>query len=169
MQNITSNSPFKIIDVPATMYVFVRRWVKWSEVPQFFNDNIQRIADAIQANDGAPPQYPPSMFIHGWDDAKQESELSAAIQTTVPIRLEGGGTIQFPAGNALFTQYTGAIEQTGEVHQTLSEYIDKNNLMLGIAIEEYRTMAAHANDISKMEIAIIYRLYDGVEVPRIIA
>jgi effector-binding domain-containing protein len=169
MQNLTSNLPFQIIDVPAIKYVFVRRWVKWTEVPPFFNDNIQRIADAVQANNAAPPQYPPSMFIHGWDDAKQESELSAAIQTNVPIRLDGGGTIQFPAGKALFTQYTGAIEQTGEIHQMLSEYIEKNNLMLGIAIEEYRTLAAHANDISKMEIAIIYRLYDGIEVPRIIA
>ena len=73
MHNLTGNLPFQIQDVPVTMYLFVRSWVKWTEVPQFFNTNLQRILNAVNNNSGvgAPPQYPPSMFIHKWDDAKQ--------------------------------------------------------------------------------------------------
>lgn len=159
------NLPFQIQDVPATKYAFVRKWVKWSEVPQFFNDNMLLIAESMTSQ-GAPPQYPPSMFIHKWDDTKQESELSVAIQTTVPVTIAGGGTIQFPEGKALIAIHKGAVEETGAIHDMLSNYIEKNNLMLGIAIEEYRSVNTDPNTL---ETGIIYRLYDGVEVPRIIA
>ena len=59
MAIFTTNLPFKIQSVPASMYVFVRRWVNWAEIPTFYNDNLQRIAEAMMAAD-VPPQYPPS-------------------------------------------------------------------------------------------------------------
>jgi hypothetical protein len=167
MTSFTENQPFKQQAVPAAMYVFIRRWVKWQEVPMFFNNNLPLIAEAMEAA-GAPPQYPPSVFIHKLDEPNQSSELSVAIQTNEPVVLTGGGTIQFPAGQALVAQHIGQIGQTETIHQAMSAYVDQNRLTVGIAIEEYREMQTAELEANQSETWIIYRLYDGIEVPRIL-
>jgi hypothetical protein len=167
MNSLTEKRPFQLQTAPATMYVFVRRWVKWSEIPTFFNENLERIAQAMLAAD-APPQYPPSMLIHKVDAASEASELSVAVQTNKQIPVLGGGTILFPAGQVLTAQHIGYMGQTEALHQAMTAYVEQNRLMVGITIEEYRDVKTTESDAHLSETWVIYRLYDGVEVPRIL-
>ncbi len=153
--------------LPPTMYVFVRQWVKWMDIPQFFETHLQRIVH-VMTQAGVPPQYPPSIFIHKVDNEAEQSELSVAIQTHSPVAITGGGTIEFPAGAALMVEHIGALENTEIAHDCLSEYVEINNLTVGVAIEEYRSNLTDEPDESKWITHIIYRLYDGKEVPRLI-
>ena len=116
---------------------------------------------------GMTPQYPISIFIHKWADTLGASELSVALPTSGSVKVENGGTIELPAGNALVAQHVGNIGQTEKYHQAMLAYTQKNKLMIGTIIEEYRSI----NDMETIngETLIIYRLYEGGEVPRIIA
>jgi hypothetical protein len=154
--------------VPPALYAFVRREVSWADVPRFFETEIKRIAQALIAQN-TPPQYSASLFIHNWNATTQIADLSAAIQTNVPVAIEGGGTIEFPAGDALTFAHWGAANNTHLVHAAMSDLAAQNQLTISVVIEEYRTNPLLEPNPSKWLTWIIYRIYDGNEVPRIIS
>ena len=167
MEILANDLPFKLQSVPSAMYVFVRKWVKWADIPTFFDDNLELIAQAM-TDANTPPQYFPSIFIHKVDEQSRSSELSVAIETQKPLPILGGGTIQFPAGQALIAQHIGSIGQTDAIHQAMSAYVAQNDLTVGIAIEEYRDSKTTEMGDEQSETWIIYRLYDGINIPRIL-
>jgi effector-binding domain-containing protein len=157
----------QIQSVPPAMYAFIRQWVKWEDAGDYFDMKLNVIASTM-TDANMPPQFPPSIFIHNVDNDKEESELSAAIQTNNPIKIIGGGTIEFPAGQALLVEHWGPLENSNEIHQAMGAFVDENNLIVGVVIEEYPTNPEVETNPLKWLTRIIYRLYDGKEVPRIV-
>lgn len=145
-------------DRPATLYVGVRRTIKWADMKQFFTEAFTTTGAAMKAAKVKPTGAPAGVYFE-WDEANQQADLLAGF----PIAAESKGKVtgvteyETPASATFWIQYKGGYNSMGPAHEALSTKIEMDGKEHHTnVIEEYVTGPGSTPDSTQWQTNIIY-------------
>lgn len=138
----------EVKEVKSKPYYYIKDRVAISEMSsEFFGERFGKIMDHLGA-DAAKVSEPPFAIFHEWDEEVGETEVSAAIATTVKKPVKGeikrGMTYE---GKTMMVSHRGPYEGTGDAHNFLHKHIAvSDHDFAGVPWEVYVTGPADEPD-----------------------
>lgn len=149
----------KAVDAEETYYINTHDTVLWSEMDQYFPDNIPQVYSAVMQA-GVPDAIigMPRGFYFYWDDENERTDMGVGVQVTSSnMTLEGYETTTVKAGKTLVLDYYGSYNDSEKAHFALDEFMTDRGLEMGdMAIEEYVTDPTTVENESEILTRITY-------------
>lgn len=147
-------------DRPATLYVGVRKVVKWADMKQFFGESFGATGAAM-AKAKVKPAGAPSGVYFEWDEENQQADMLAGfpIMADAKGKVTGEGITEYesPASAAYWMAYMGGYNSMMPAHMALDAKIKMDGKEHHTnVIEEYITDPMTTPDSSKWQTNIIY-------------
>lgn len=159
-EKAANDSKFTIetINFDETDYLTYRDRIGFSEMQQFYSENLGAIFMLLSENPSTEVSGSASGIYYDWDEENSEADLAAAVpfSSAEEIDFEKYKVVTL-GGEALKIAYYGAYEKLNEPHEAIHSYLEENNLpMSHVVLEEYVTDPTQEPDTSKWLTNIYY-------------
>jgi len=147
----------KQMNFPATTFATYRLMVKWSDIQQFFAQQLSHIYSEVQKAN-AESGIPAGLY-YTWDEENQEADMAAAIPVPAGTKIEDEMIIieNISASKAIYVDYYGDYGQMIDAYNQIDKYLAANNLKQKTpVIEQYITGPQTEKDSSKWLTKIIF-------------
>ena len=137
-------------------YIIKKAVVPFEQLPIFFREQYHLLYSALHKQGIRPPAVA-SAFYFSIDEAKNETELAAAVQlpdTTTEV--EGFDKFILPAGKRITTTYYGKYEEMMPAYVELENYLKEKGLTRELYIEEYFSDPEKEKDPAKIRTDIYF-------------
>jgi len=145
---------------PATLYVGVRKTIKWAEMKQFLAESFGATGAAMRAAKVKPAGTPTGVYFK-WDEVNQEVDVLAGFPIAADAKgkvvAEGITEYESPASTAYWTKYMGGYNNMEPAHMALDAKIKMDGREHHTnVIEEYVTDPGITPDSTQWQTNIIW-------------
>jgi effector-binding domain-containing protein len=147
------------VDAEETYYINTHDTVIWSEMEQYFPNNIPQVYGAVMQAGGPDAIIGmPRGFYFYWDDENERTDMGVGVQVaSSDMALEGYETKTVAAGKTLVLDYYGSYNGTEKAHYAMDDFMTDRGLeMRDMVIEEYVTDPMTVENESEILTRITY-------------
>ncbi len=144
------------VDMPEKYFVMNRQEVEFSNIQQFYANNLGALFGKVQKAGVEMDGMPCGLFFK-WMPDQGKTDMAAAIPVKSSVSVKGASTFKLPSRQALQIDYYGDYSGTESAHNAISAYIKDYGLFQDYpVIEEYVTDPSSEKDPKKWLTKITY-------------
>jgi effector-binding domain-containing protein len=146
----------KEISWPEKVFAIKRAVVSFDKLSDFFKKNYDAIYGEL-GKQGLNLTDPPCAFYYRIDEAKQETDLAAAVPVPYnPASSESYEVLVLPPCKLVTRTHFGPYEQLAPVYEEMDAYVRDHGFKKGLVIEEYLTDPLIEKDSGKWQTNIYF-------------
>jgi effector-binding domain-containing protein len=161
IEELPKTSAYNVVEVKweEKTYVGKRAMVSTEnnaeKLSAFFMENYPKLFGELGKNK-IEPIAPPSAIYFKWEE--KQTDVAAVACVNKGTLVKGWENFTVPAGKALMVAYYGDDAGSMQAHNTIGDYLKKNNLNQTVVVEEYVTDRETEKDPAKWLTNIYYLL-----------
>jgi effector-binding domain-containing protein len=141
---------------PEKTFIIKKATVSFDKLTDFFSSNYDKIYAELSKVKVVPTE-PPCAIYYKIDEAKNETELAAAVPVpTKTINIKDYETFTLPASKVVMTTHIGPYDTMMPAYEDLENYLKDNKLKKGLIIEEYFSDPSVEKDPAKWKTNIYF-------------
>ena len=156
MEPIAKDYVIQEITRPEKTYVANRAIKAFDALPAFFSESYREIYTSLEKL-GHQPSEPPCAIYFALDEAKEETDLAAAVP--VPPKVADSmdfEKIAIPSSKVITTTHIGPYETMKAAYEALEHCMTEHGLKSSLMIEEYFSDPQAEKDASKWRTDIVF-------------
>jgi effector-binding domain-containing protein len=140
---------------PGKTFITKRATINFDRLTDFFRKTYSEIYNGLE-NIGVLSTEPPCAIFYSIDEAKQETDLCAAIPVNKVDEIDNFEKVIIPKSKALMVPYYGSYENMVFAYASLEKYVNEHYMQRKWIVEQYFSDPIAENDPSKWKTNIYF-------------